>query len=594
LLKNAYIAAELRKNLRNNQFEIRVTERSEVFSVGVIFFSLATLCTSIGEVFLAANYLDIVKNRIKETGLSNRSKTMLLKMLHDSPSKRPSMSDVIKFVELSENRPVERAKSLPQKGVKLSGPKAIFSRLLSGLSRKPDPIVSIQKVSKKLSKAQEIEAEAYVLFRGRSLMEGQMRRSINNGSSWQTEYFYLTDYHYLYICKNIKDPWSVKQKYLLTPGSFFVTPTTATKGAKGEFFKLTTESEKLLFGLDSDALRDKWIQVLKNLGSTEPRIVPDTVDLSEELESDAVLETSQDYEQIRFMERLQQVSIIPNMRVIAYSDVSIVEKLGFDGLGMAYIVDVHNKLENKTNRIFMKELEEHTMTDGEFAEFLNEVSIITSLHHSNILQFKGMCFERDRLCLFAEYAGKGTIERLLAVEHLDFGQRLQLLKQIATAMNHLHTREPAITHRDLQPDSILCDSNNCVKITNFGFSRIRNKTVGRRTQRLRSNFKYMAPEKFSVSTKTVQADMAGDVFSFGMIAYELLTNRKVFPDLIYPVAIVNAITDGERPDFPEQTELSDESVSLYHQAKLIIQKCWDTLPENRPSFIEVENCLNKL
>ncbi|POG80929.1 kinase-like domain-containing protein, partial [Rhizophagus irregularis DAOM 181602=DAOM 197198] len=90
---------------------------------------------------------------------------------------------------------------------------------------------------------------------------------------------------------------------------------------------------------------------------------------------------------------------------------------------------------------------------------------------------------------------------------------------------------------------------------------------------------YIAPEIFKGSKFSKEAD----IYSFGMVMWELTTGCKPFADVKHDIHLVYKILDGERPKITEDTP------EFYAN---LMKSCWDTDPNKRPSITEIHNIFN--
>jgi serine/threonine protein kinase len=136
---------------------------------------------------------------------------------------------------------------------------------------------------------------------------------------------------------------------------------------------------------------------------------------------------------------------------------------------------------------------------------------------------------------------------------------------------HLSPKIP-ILHRDLKPSNILINEFGHSMISDFGSSRLESDdatlTSGAGTPH------YAAPEQFRDDPYTNKVD----VFSFGLILYEILVGSPVFPFSLPPFPVMRMILKGEMPSIPD-------SCGKFMQ--LLIPRCWSMNPDNRPSFEDI-------
>ncbi|PWA41625.1 serine/threonine-protein kinase, active site protein [Artemisia annua] len=116
----------------------------------------------------------------------------------------------------------------------------------------------------------------------------------------------------------------------------------------------------------------------------------------------------------------------------------------------------------------------------------------------------------------------GSLFRLLQrnTTKLDWRRRVHMAMDIARGMNYLHHCHPPIIHRDLKSSNLLVDKNWNVKVGDFGLSRIKHETY-LTTKTGKGTPQWMAPEVL----RNEQADEKSDIYSFGVVLWELTTEK---------------------------------------------------------------------
>ncbi|MED6121337.1 copper transport protein ctr1 [Stylosanthes scabra] len=140
-------------------------------------------------------------------------------------------------------------------------------------------------------------------------------------------------------------------------------------------------------------------------------------------------------------------------------------------------------------------------------------------------------------------------------------------------MNYLHHRNPPIVHRDLKSSNLLVDKNWTVKVGDFGLSRLKDATL-LTSKSGRGTPQWMAPEVL----RNEPSNEKSDVYSFGVILWELMTQSIPWENLnsLQVVGVVGFM--DRRLDLPE---------GLDPQVASVIRDCWQSDPEQRPSFQEL-------
>ena len=157
-----------------------------------------------------------------------------------------------------------------------------------------------------------------------------------------------------------------------------------------------------------------------------------------------------------------------------------------------------------------------------------------------------------------------------------------ILLGISLGMKYLHFQ--GIIHRDLKPANILIDENFYPHICDFGFSFVSNNDNHMTNNVFKNNCGtpyYMAPEVISCDYYTYKAD----VYSYSLIAYEILTGKKPYPAKLTMHKLFANIRCGKRPDL---SLIKDKNICKF------LSKCWDNDPSVRPTFNDiVEEVLNE-
>nr|GFA61891.1 probable receptor-like protein kinase At5g59700 [Tanacetum cinerariifolium] len=171
-------------------------------------------------------------------------------------------------------------------------------------------------------------------------------------------------------------------------------------------------------------------------------------------------------------ERLEKF-LIP-LEIINKATNQCSEDIGEGGYGKVYKGKLPGFWENRTAAI--KFLNQNGKQGKK--EFLNELELISTFHHQNIIPFIGFCDEGKDMILVYEYAANGSLDKHLEkrnkMRHITWEQRLKICLGVARGVNYLHSgrgEENRVIHRDLKSANILLDDNMEAKICDFGMSR---------------------------------------------------------------------------------------------------------------------------
>ncbi|KAF3969431.1 hypothetical protein CMV_006779 [Castanea mollissima] len=172
------------------------------------------------------------------------------------------------------------------------------------------------------------------------------------------------------------------------------------------------------------------------------------------------------------------------------------------------------------------------------SQFVTEISTISAVQHRNLVKLYGCCIEGDRRLLVYEYLENRSLDQALFGKsklHLDWPTRFSVCLGTARGLAYLHEESrPRIVHRDVKASNILIDGELCPKISDFGLAKLYDDTKTHISTRVAGTIGYLAPEYAMRGHLTEKAD----VFSFGVVALEILSGRpnsdkSLDPEKIY-------------------------------------------------------------
>ncbi|XP_072997033.1 probable LRR receptor-like serine/threonine-protein kinase At1g67720 isoform X1 [Typha latifolia] len=157
-------------------------------------------------------------------------------------------------------------------------------------------------------------------------------------------------------------------------------------------------------------------------------------------------------------------------------------------------------------------------------QFSNEVSLLSRIHHRNLVAFLGYCQQEEKNILVYEFMHNGSLkEHLHAREsHLSWIKRLEIAEDSAKGIEYLHSGcTPSIIHRDLKTSNILLDKNMRAKVSDFGLSKPAAEE-SHVSSVVRGTLGYLDPEYYTSQQLTEKSD----VYSFGIILLELISGLE--------------------------------------------------------------------
>jgi serine/threonine protein kinase/CheY-like chemotaxis protein len=228
----------------------------------------------------------------------------------------------------------------------------------------------------------------------------------------------------------------------------------------------------------------------------------------------------------------------PEQRVQRYQ---IQERLGAGGMGVIY-----KALDTSLGRqVALKFLPENIAEDAEALQrFKREARTASALNHPNICTIYDIGDYESRPFIVMELLEGQPLSRRIAGKPLPNDQLLSIAIQIAGALQALHSRD--VVHRDIKPSNIFVADNGHTKILDFGLAKMTPHNDaptldGGRTavESIVGTISYMSPEQVLGR----ELDARSDLFSFGVVLYEMATGTLPFPGPTW-TATANAILNA--------------------------------------------------
>ena len=227
---------------------------------------------------------------------------------------------------------------------------------------------------------------------------------------------------------------------------------------------------------------------------------------------------------------------------------------------------------------------------------MNEIKLISSVSHPNLVRLLGCCIENGEQILVYEYMPNGTLSQHLQREKgtaLPWTVRLNIATETAQAIAYLHSAmNPPIYHRDIKSSNILLDFDYRSKVADFGLSRLGMMESSHISTAPQGTPGYVDPQyhqNFHLSDKS-------DVYSFGVVLVEIITAMKVV-DFNRPHTEVNlAALAVDRIGRGCVDEIVDPFIELHrdawtlssiHKVAELAFRCLAYHKDMRPSMIEV-------
>jgi serine/threonine protein kinase/Tfp pilus assembly protein PilF len=217
------------------------------------------------------------------------------------------------------------------------------------------------------------------------------------------------------------------------------------------------------------------------------------------------------------------------------SHYKILEKLGEGGMGVVYKAE-----DTKLKRtVALKFLPFHlTKEKTDLARFLQEAQAAAALNHPNVCTIHEINDEGENPFIVMEYVDGETLREKLHAKRIEVKDTIEYAIQIAESLKVAHSI--GIIHRDIKSDNIMVMDDGRVKVMDFGLAKLRGSIQITKSTSTVGTLAYMAPEHLQGQ----EADARTDIFSFGVVLYEMLTGQLPFKGE-YESAIMYAIINEE-------------------------------------------------
>lgn len=257
----------------------------------------------------------------------------------------------------------------------------------------------------------------------------------------------------------------------------------------------------------------------------------------------------------------------------------VISKIGAGGMGEVYLAE-DTQLKRKVALKFLPS----TLVDNEDyrVRFKREAQAAARLNHPNIITVFEVGEFKKRPYFVMEYIEGRTLKDVIASSELNIEKSIELFIGILEGLEKAHSQ--GINHRDIKPANIVLDEDGRPKLVDFGLAAIKGGEHITKTGSTLGTFGYMSPEQI----KSNKIDNRSDLFSAGVLFYEMLTGKRPFEG-DNEAAMIHSIMNNE------PTPISDHTDTIPSGIEKIILKILEKSPDSRyQKATEIINDLNNI
>jgi serine/threonine protein kinase len=240
------------------------------------------------------------------------------------------------------------------------------------------------------------------------------------------------------------------------------------------------------------------------------------------------------------------------------SHYKILEKLGEGGMGVVYKAEDTRLKRTVALKFLPQGLQSH---EPERARFLQEAQAASALNHPNVCTIYDIAEADGQQFIVMEYVEGKTLRDIIPVKKMR--DAITYAIQIGEALQEAHTL--GIVHRDIKADNIMVNSKDQVKVMDFGLAKLKGSLKLTKTSSTVGTLAYMAPEQIEGK----ETDARSDIFSFGVVLYEMLTGHLPFRGE-HEAAVIYSIVNEEPESL--QKYLPDVPSELLHTVNRALEK----------------------
>ncbi|KAK3415696.1 hypothetical protein EUGRSUZ_H01564 [Eucalyptus grandis] len=280
----------------------------------------------------------------------------------------------------------------------------------------------------------------------------------------------------------------------------------------------------------------------------------------------------------------------------SYSDIRRITKNFKSKLGEGGYGSVYRGILRSGNEVAVKILNK-PKCNGQ--DFISEVRTIGRIHHVNVVQLVGFCFEYSKQALVYDFMPNGSLDKHISYKDgddpLDYKKMYEISLGIARGIEYLHRGcDVQILHFDIKPHNILLDRSFTPKVSDFGLATLypTDRSIVLLTT-ARGTLGYMAHELFYKDIGGIS--YKADVYSFGMLLMEMAGRRRNInahaersSQIYFPLWVYDQLS---KENELERVDVIEEERETTRKMIIVALWCIQLSPNDRPSMRKVLNML---
>ncbi|KAJ9556897.1 hypothetical protein OSB04_011511 [Centaurea solstitialis] len=217
-------------------------------------------------------------------------------------------------------------------------------------------------------------------------------------------------------------------------------------------------------------------------------------------------------------------------------------------------------------------------------EIRKDLLELMSCGHKNILQFHGVSIDDVHgLCVVTKLMEGGSVHDRIMLKNkkIQTKEIIRIAADVAEGIKFMN--DHGVAYRDLNTQRILLDKNGNACLGDMGIVTAC-KSAGEAMDYETDGYRWLAPEIIAGDPETVTETWMSNVFSFGMVVWEMVSGEAAYAALSPVQAAVGIAACGLRPDIPKDCP---------QNLKSLMNKCWNNIPSKRPPFSEILSLLTR-